>query len=433
MKYQIPKGLFDILPISKEAFKETDKWQYLESVINKLAKDYNFEEIRIPIFEKTELFIRGVGQTSDIASKELYTFLDKANRSMSLRPEGTASIMRAFIENSYQQNSKLTKFYYMGPMFRYDRPQKGRYRQHHQFGVEVIGDNSYEIDAEVIDMLMNLFKRLELKNLKLLINSIGDIECRKNFKIALKNFLKPNFEKLSEDSKIRFETNPLRILDSKEKCDQEILKSAPSILDFLSNDEKNHFEKLLNLLDTLKISYEVNDKLVRGLDYYDNCVFEVVTESQGAQNSLGGGGRYNSLLKSLSGPDLPGIGFACGLERILQTMIDQEVYFPDKKGPYLFIIPACERAKEFAIILTKDLRHHKIPTEIDLHAKKIQKSLQLANKIKASNVLILADNEMDSKKAEFKNLDTREQIAVEFENLKSFITDKYYNIGKKNV
>ncbi|NGX44807.1 MAG: Histidine--tRNA ligase, partial [Candidatus Anoxychlamydiales bacterium] len=323
MKYQIPKGLFDILPNAKENFKEVSRWQYLESIIKKLAIDYNFEEIRVPIFEKTELFLRGVGGTSDIASKELYTFLDKAKRSMSLRPEGTASVMRAFIENNLSQEKKIHKLYYMGPMFRYDRPQKGRYRQHHQLGIEVIGDKSFEIDAEVIDMLMTLFNRLELTNLKLLINSIGDLETRANYKKALLDFLKPNFENLSEDSKARFDKNRMRILDSKDERDKKILKEVPSILDFLSDGAKKHFENLLNLLDKLDIKYEVDSKLVRGLDYYDNTVFEVVSDKLGAQNSLGGGGRYNSLLKSLGGPDLPGIGFACGLERILQTMIEE--------------------------------------------------------------------------------------------------------------
>ncbi|NGX40365.1 MAG: Histidine--tRNA ligase [Candidatus Anoxychlamydiales bacterium] len=429
MKYQIPKGLFDILPNAKESFKEVNRWQYLESIINKLAIDYNFEEIRVPIFEKTELFLRGVGATSDIASKELYTFLDKAKRSMSLRPEGTASVMRAFIENNLSQEKKFHKLYYMGPMFRYDRPQKGRYRQHHQLGVEIIGDKSFEIDAEVIDMLVTLFKRLELKNLKLLINSIGDLETRTNYKKALLDFLKPNFENLSEESKARFDKNPMRILDSKDERDKKILKEAPSILDFLSDAAKKHFENLLNLLDKLDIKYEVDSKLVRGLDYYDDTVFEVVSEKLGgAQNSLGGGGRYNSLLKSLGGPDLPGIGFACGLERILQTMIEEEVYFPEKEGPFLYIIPIGEDAKDFAILLAKDLRHHKISVDIDLNAKKIQKSLSLADKLNAKNALILADDEMQKKVASFKNLDKREQQEIKFEDLKNFIRDKFYKL-----
>ena len=428
MKYQIPKGLFDILPNAKESFKEVGRWQYLESIIRRLVIDYNFEEIRVPIFEKTELFLRGVGGTSDIASKELYTFLDKAKRSMSLRPEGTASVMRAFIENNLSQEKKIHKLYYMGPMFRYDRPQKGRYRQHHQLGIEVIGDKSFEIDAEVIDMLMTLFNRLELTNLKLLINSIGDLETRANYKKALLDFLKPNFENLSEDSKARFDKNPMRILDSKDERDKKILKDVPSILDFLSDGAKKHFENLLNILDKLDIKYEVDSKLVRGLDYYDDTVFEVVSDKLGAQNSLGGGGRYNSLLKSLGGPDLSGIGFACGLERILQTMIEAEVYFPEKTGPFLYIIPIGKDAKDFSIKLAKDLRHHKISVDIDLNAKKIQKSLGLANKLNAKNALILADDEMQKKRASFKNLEKREQQEIKFEDLKNFIKDKFYKL-----
>ncbi|NGX33905.1 MAG: Histidine--tRNA ligase [Candidatus Anoxychlamydiales bacterium] len=428
MKYQIPKGLFDILPYSKESFKETFRWQYLESVIKKLMGDYNFEEIRVPIFEKTDLFLRGVGEITDIASKELYTFLDKAKRSMSLRPEGTASVMRAFIENNLSQEKKLHKLYYTGPMFRYDRPQKGRYRQHHQLGIEVIGEKSFEIDAEVIDMLITLFKRLEIKHFKLLINSIGDFETRTNYKKALLDFLKPNFENLSEESQARFDKNPMRILDSKDERDKKILKEVPSILDFLSSSAKKHFENLLNLLDKLDIKYEVDSKLVRGLDYYDDTVFEIISEKTGAQNSLGGGGRYNSLLKSLGGPDLPGIGFACGLERILQTMIEEDVYFPKKKGPFIYIIPIGEDAKEYAIILAKDLRHHKISVDIDLNAKKIQKSLSLADKLNAKNALILADNEMNQKVASFKNLEKREQNEIKFEDLKNFIKNKFYKL-----
>ncbi|NGX36242.1 MAG: Histidine--tRNA ligase [Candidatus Anoxychlamydiales bacterium] len=428
MRYQIPKGLFDILPITSEAWKESNKWQYLESVLKKLSQDYNFEEIRVPIFEKTDLFLRGIGESSDIASKELYTFLDKAERSMSLRPEGTASIMRSFIENTLNQERKVSKLYYIGPMFRYDRPQLGRYRQHHQFGVEVVGEKSYVIDAMVIDMLMELFKRLELKNLKLLINSIGDLETRTKYKKALLDFLKPNFNNLSKNSQTRFEKNPLRILDSKEEIDQKIIKEAPSILDFLTDSSKKHFDNLLNLLEKLNIQYEVNKRLVRGLDYYDDTVFEVVSEELGAQNSLGGGGRYNSLLKSLGGPDLSGLGFACGLERILQTMIKQEVYFPQKGAPFIFIIPLSDEAKEYSIILTSELRHHKIPTEIDLNAKKIQKSLSLANKFGAKNALIIGTDEMKNKNAQFKNLETREQAQISFDKLKSFIKDKYYKL-----
>lgn len=432
MEYQIPKGLFDILPVCDEKFRESDKWHYLEKIIYKIADDYNFQEIRTPIFEKSELFLRGVGSTTDIVSKELYTFLDKAQRSMSLRPEGTASIMRSILESNLLQEMKICKLFYMGPMFRYDRPQKGRYRQFHQFGVEILGEASYEMDAESIDMLLELFRRLEIKNTKLIINSIGDLQTRQNFKIALLNYLKPHFNNLSEESKVRFEANPLRILDSKEKEDIKLLENAPSILEFLSQSSKEHFENLLLLLQDLNIKYEVNDKLVRGLDYYNDTVFEIISEEiGGAQNSLGGGGRYDSLIKTLGGPDTPGVGFACGIERILQTMISQDVYFPNKEAPFVFIIPLSDVAKKYCIKLTQELRHHSIPTEIDLNAKKIQKSLQLATKLEAKNALIIGDDELQNKKAQIKDLTSREQKELKFEEIKTFIKDKYYNLGTK--
>lgn len=429
MKYQIPKGLFDILPYSEETWKESDKWQYLESTIHKLAIDYNYQEIRTPIFEKTDLFLRSVGSNTDIVSKELYTFLDKAQRSMSLRPEETACIMRSLIETHLPQEMKPCKLFYIGPMFRYDRPQKGRFRQFHQFGVEVIGESSYETDAETIDMLLELFRRLEIKNTKLFINSIGDLQARQNYKKALLDFLKPNFNNLSKESQIRFTDNPLRILDSKEENDQKLLENCPSILNFLNDNSKKHFELLLKLLDDFNIEYEINDRLVRGLDYYNDIVYEVISEEiGGAQNALGGGGRYDSLLKTLDGPDLPGTGFACGMERILQTMLLQNVYFPKKNSPFIFIIPLNEEAKKLALSLTKAFRHHQIPAEIDLNAKKIQKSLQLANKLQASNALILGGEEMKEKKAQLKDLITREQKEIKFDDIKMFIRDKYYKL-----
>jgi len=432
MQYQIPKGLFDILPYTQETWKQVDKWQYLESVIKKLALDYNFQEIRTPIFEKTDLFLRSVGSATDIISKELYTFLDKAKRSMSLRPEGTAAIMRSILENNLLQEMKPCKLFYIEPMFRYDRPQKGRYRQHHQFGGEVVGKLSYETDVELIDLLLEFFKRLEIKNIRLLINSIGDLETRIKYKKVLLEYLKPNFNKLSKESQTRFNVNPLRIMDSKDENDIEIVNNAPSILDFLNEDSKKYFNNLLGLLDSLNIKYEVNHKLVRGLDYYSDTVFEIISEEiGGAQNSLGGGGRYNLLLKALGGPDIPGIGFGCGMERILQTMISQEVFFPKKNAPFIFIIPLNEEAKKLSILLTKDLRHHQIPTEIDLNAKKIQKSLQLANKFEANNVLIIGENEINSKNAQFKDLNTRQQKVIKFEDILIFVRNKYYKLGKQ--
>lgn len=429
MTFQIPKGLFDIIPYPQiEDWKLSKNWQYVESIIKKLCFDYNYLEIRTPIFEKTDLFLRGVGKHSDIASKELYTFEDKAKRKMSLRPEGTACIMRAFIENKMAYDRKIHKLYYIGPMFRYDRPQKGRYRQHHQFGIELIGSNNYKYDAEVIDMLMSLFKRLKIKNLKLLINSIGNFESRENYKNALLKFLKPKENKLSKDSKDRLIKNPLRILDSKDKSDQELIKDAPQILDYLTSDAKNRFDNLLAILDDLKIKYKIDHKLVRGLDYYDDTVFEIIRDDLGSQNSLGGGGRYNKLLKSLKGEDLPGIGFACGIDRIIQTMIDQEIEINELDSLFLYIIPLTDKSLEYTFRLAKELRDHLVPTEVEKDIIKLQKSLSNASKLKAKYALIIGDDEINNKKALLKNLSTREQKTISFDTLKLFLNNLYHKI-----
>ncbi len=292
MQYTIPKGTFDILP---EAQKEEDKWctsahwQYLESVIRQTAHEYGFKEIRTPIFERTELFVRSVGESSDIVSKEMYTFLDRAERSMTLRPEGTAPVMRSFVEHRLYNTGAVHKLFYIGPMFRYERPQAGRYRQHHQFGAEAVGIGTPEQDVEVIDLLCEVYRRLGLKDLKVLINNIGDTESREAYLLSLKNYLEPHLEELSKDSQARFTKNILRILDSKDPNDQKILENAPSILDHLNEECKTHFEKVCRLLEKLNIAYEINPKLVRGLDYYNKTVFEITSTSLGSQNSVGGG------------------------------------------------------------------------------------------------------------------------------------------------
>lgn len=291
-KFQIPKGTFDILPYgAEEAWQLSDLWQYAERVIRQTAAEYGYREIRTPIYEKTELFKRGVGETTDIVMKEMFTFEDRSQRSMSLRPEGTASVARAFVEHNLAQMGSTHKFYYIGPMFRYERPQSGRYRQHHQFGVEAYGVAGPEQDAEVIDLLVQIYKRLGLKNLKVHVNTVGDAESRKEYREALLRYLKPHFENLSADSQVRFEKNPLRILDSKDPKDKEIVRSAPSILNHLTPEAKAHFQRLCHLLDQIGVPYEVDDRIVRGLDYYQKTVFEVLTQDLGAQNTIGAGGR----------------------------------------------------------------------------------------------------------------------------------------------
>jgi len=404
-----PPGVFDILPRgTEEQWQLSHLWNHVEATIRKIASDYGFEEIRTPIFERTDLFKRGVGEGTDVVSKEMYTFEDRGGRSMSLRPEGTAPVVRAFVENNLDTEARTHKFFYIGPMFRYERSQAGRYRQHHQFGVEVIGTDAPEQDAEVIDLLYSLYRRLGLTNLKVYVNSIGKPECRTTFKAALQAYLKEHFSDLSAESKIRFETNPLRILDSKDPQDQKIVANAPSILDFLDAQDQEHFERVKFLLNQLKIPFEVNSNLVRGLDYYNKTVFEIVSGQLGAQNSIGGGGRYDGLIKTLGGPDLPALGFGTGIERILQTMLKQDVHAPLSYQPTLFFIPLGKEAEEICFTLAHELRDKGISTQIDYSRKKIGKAMQLANQMKARFVAVVGDNELKKREVELKEMSTGE-------------------------
>ena len=418
MSEKSPPGVFDILPEDPaELWKSSYLWQYVETAIRKIAKEYCLKEIRTPIFERTELFLRGVGETTDIVTKEMYTFQDKGDRSITLRPEGTAPVIRAFIEHALANTSSLHKLFYIGPMFRYERAQAGRYRQHHQFGVEIVGVAEPEQDAEVISMLYNLYTRLGLRQLSIHLNSIGDVASRAAFKEALKNYLLKYFDELSPDSQVRFEKNPLRILDSKNPRDMEIVAGAPSILDFLSVESKLHFEKVLRQLDLLGVPYQVTPKLVRGLDYYNQTVFEIVAGELGAQNSVGGGGRYDGLLKTLGGPDLPTFGFGTGMERIIQTLINQGVDLPQPNAPALFIIPLGEAAKEQILLIAQQLRNQGIPTLVELSGKKLNKAMQLANSSKARYTAVVGDDEIRSGNVKIKNMATGETLDTTFEQL----------------
>lgn len=405
MKYPIPPGVFDIIPShSQDAWKNSHLWDYLETIIRRTANDYGFREIRTPLFERTELFQRSVGDTSDIVSKEMYTFNDKGGRSLSLRPEGTAPVMRAFIEHQLHQKAPIQKLFYIAPMFRYERAQAGRYRQHHQFGAEAIGNGSPAQDAELIDLLYTLYQRLGLQNLTLAINSIGGADSRQAFRLALKEYLSPKASLLSPDSQTRLEANPLRILDSKDPRDQSIVAEAPSILDFLNEEERTHFEDLKQLLSSLKIPYQVNPLLVRGLDYYNKTVFEIVAGELGAQNSIGGGGRYDGLLPTLGGPDIPSTGFGTGIERILQTMINQQVSLPAPHTPTLFLVALGERAHKPCFELLHHLRQHGIPSQMDFSHRKLGKILQYADQIGASYVAVIGDQEIETQEVELKEM-----------------------------
>jgi histidyl-tRNA synthetase len=422
MTVTLPPGVFDIIPNDpKEQWRSSHLWEFLETVTRRIARDYGYQEVRTPLFERTELFQRGVGETSDIVSKEMYTFLDKGERSMSLRPEGTAPVIRAFIEHQLYQTAPIHKFFYIAPMFRYERAQAGRYRQHHQFGVEAIGNGSPEQDAEVIDLLLTFYRRLGLKNLRLCLNSIGDAPSRIAFRDALQNYLKSSYEQLSPDSKTRFHANPLRILDSKDPNDRALLKNAPSILDFLNSECHDHFQAVLKLLDGLNIAYTITPQLVRGLDYYNKTVFEVLAGELGAQNSIGGGGRYDGLLKQLGGPDLPTIGFGTGLERILQTLLKQEVALPASPSPTLFLIALGEAAKSHCFALLHDLRQAGIAAQMDFSSKKLNKSMQLANQLRAKYVAVVGDVELARGSVELKEMETGQVTPVSLTSLFNFL------------
>lgn len=422
MKIQLPKGTFDILPYgTSEKWRLSALWNFVENLIREIAVEYGYREIRTPIFEKTELFDRGVGETSDIVSKEMFTFQDRAGRSLSLRPEGTAAVTRAFIENHLDQISPTHKFFYIGPMFRYERPQSGRYRQHHQFGIEAYGIESPHIDAEIIDLLLQIYKALGIKNLKVHLNSVGDLESRQNYRKALTEYLKPFLTELSEDSKVRFEKNPLRILDSKDPKDKEIVKNAPSILNYLSLASKDHFHTLCRILDKIQIPYVVDDKIVRGLDYYNKTVFEVLTTDLGAQNTIGAGGRYDGLIGQFGGPNLPCVGLATGLERVLQVMVSQQIELPIEKRPLVYLIPLGEEAKDKCFEIISKCRHNRIAAEIELHAKKVPTAIQNAIRLHSKYIAIIGSEEISSGQIKLKELSTREETSLPLTELFNFL------------
>lgn len=410
-----PKGTFDILPSSDEPWQQSHLWRFFEEKVYSAADLYGFEEIRTPLFERTELFTRGVGDSSDIVSKEMYTFDDKGGRSMTLRPEMTASVMRAFIEHRLDQKASLHRLFYMGPMFRYDRPQAGRYRQFHQLGVEIIGSKNPLYDVEMIDFAFSIYEKLGLSHLHLFINSVGDPAARKAFSAALKEYLPE--ERLSEDSKKRYHTNTLRILDSKDPQDQALLEGAPTLADFLSSASQDHLQTVIAHLKELGHTATIHPRLVRGLDYYNETVFEITGGGEQAQNAICGGGRYDGLLKTLGGPDLPGVGFATGIERVLQMLLAQNKAPLKKTLMTVFLIALGDSSKELCFKLLKELHSHDIAATMDYSGKKIKDQLKIASDRGCRYALIIGDEELASGLAELKELATRESQKISWKNL----------------
>ena len=409
MKYRRAKGCYDIHQGAEEAWKDPSIWTAVENAARSVASLYSLSEIRTPVFESTDVFLRSIGAGSDIVSKEMYTFEDKGGRSLTLRPELTAPAIRAYIENSLYQ-AGVNRLFYIAPCWRYDRAQKGRYRQFSQFGIEIIGSHDYAADVEAIAALLEFYRMVGLKNLKLLINSIGDAEVRNVYGKALQDHFTPLKDKLSEDSQLRLLKNPLRILDSKAKEDIELAKDAPNIHEFLTDKQKDHFWQVKEALSDLGIEYTVDFNLVRGLDYYCDTVFEVIAETDtAAQNSLGAGGRYDGLIKQMGGQDLPAVGFATGMERVIQNLLSQGNEPQHEEGPDYFLIGLNEKCRKTLLpylILIRRMKHKALLYQNNFN---IKKALTHAEKIQAKFAIILGPEELENGRVKIKNLATREE------------------------
>ena len=407
------RGFRDILP------DETPKWQRIEEKIREIFFNFGIQEIRIPVLEKTELFKRGIGEATDIVEKEMYTFLDRGNEYLTMRPEATASVIRAYIEHHIYEKDPVAKLFTIGPMFRRERPQKGRFRQFHQINVEFLGQEDPRIDAELMSMLMYLLSEVGLDNLKLEINSLGCDKCRPAFREKIINFLKNREEDLCEDCRRRLVTNPLRIFDCKNESCQKIISGAPVILDFICTQCREHFEKVKGYLEIFHIPFIINTKMVRGLDYYTRTAFEITTQSLGAQNAVTGGGRYDGLVQMLGGPDISGIGFAIGFDRLISMIPD--VNGQDAGHPNIFIAALGDKAQEFAFSLCNTLRLAGIRAEMDFSDRSLKSQMKRSNKLNCSHTLIIGEKEMEEGAAQLRNMGDGTQGSVDINNTDSIV------------
>ncbi|MHA0855619.1 histidine--tRNA ligase [Paenibacillus sp. CMAA1364] len=409
MGFQKPTGTQDLLPGAVE------KWQYVEQKARDLCRRFNYREIRTPLFEQTDLFVRGVGDTTDIVEKEMYTFNDKGNRSMTLRPEGTAGVVRAYVENKLFGEPDVSKLYYIGPMFRYERPQAGRYRQFHQFGIEAFGATDPAIDAEVISLGYQFCKELGLRGVKVEINSVGTSETRIAYRELLLAYLTPMKDHLCKDCQSRIDRNPMRVLDC--KVDQEKFADAPSILESLDEECSTHFEQVKEHLDVMNVDYIINNRLVRGLDYYTHTAFEFKAEGIGAIDTIGGGGRYNGLVSGIGGPDQPGIGVGLGLERIILILEKQMVELNEQKPLDVYFVALGDKAdKEITKQLFK-LRQLGFSAERDYLGRKMKAQMKSSDRFNSRYTAILGDDELDRGEITLKFMETGEQLMVKLDEL----------------
>lgn len=417
---QKPKGTYDVYG------EKGRQILAIENILRSMMEKYNYEYVRTPIFESSELFHRGVGETTDIVAKETYDFKDRGDRNMTLRPEGTAGIVRSFIENKlYGDPNQPIKTWYIGPMYRYERPQSGRFREFYQFGVEVFGSENPYIDAEVISIPVNFYKLLGLKGIKVKINSLGDAESRNAYREALLKHFEPYLDTLCDDCKVRYHKNPLRILDCKVDNGLECMKNAPRMLDYLNDESKQHFEQVKHYLDILEIPYEVNPNIVRGLDYYTHTVFEVEADIEGfgSQNVLCGGGRYDGLVEMLDGPSTPGVGFALGLERLLTALEFEKIDLLGESGIDIYVIPM-DDTKEYTIRITNILRMNGFNVDTDMMNRNIKGNFKQADRLNAKYVMIIGSEELNSQILTIKDNKTQEEFKIKEENLIDFFDEK---------
>ena len=413
MKLQKPKGTQDILPA------DSAKWQYVENVARETFKKYNYGEIRTPMFEHYEVISRSVGDTTDIVTKEMYDFHDKGDRHITLRPEGTAPVVRSYVENKLfaPEVQKPVKVYYIGSMFRYERPQAGRLREFHQLGVECFGSKNPATDVETIAMAYQLFNTLGIKEVTLHLNSLGNTESRLAYRQALIDYLTPMRESLSKDSQRRLDENPLRVLDSKEKEDKVAVENAPSILDYLDDESQAHFNEVRAMLDSLNIPYVIDTNMVRGLDYYNHTIFEFITTIDKSELTICAGGRYDSLVEYFGGPETAGFGFGLGLERLLLVLDKQGIELPVEESLDVYIAVLGSGANGKALELVQAIRYQGFKAERDYLGRKIKAQFKSADTFKAKTVITLGESEVESGQVNVKNNATREEVTVSFEEL----------------
>lgn len=409
MLTKAPKGTNDILP------DRVHIWQYIEDEVRKICKEYNYKEIRTPVFEHTELFERGVGDTTDVVEKEMYTFLDKGSRSITLRPEGTASASRSYIENGLFNTAQPSKLFYLIRCYRYEKKQAGRYREFNQFGAEVIGSGAPSIDAELMSLAMLLYERIGLKGLKLNINSIGCPKCRNEYNEKLKDYLRPSYDKLCDTCKTRFNKNPMRIMDCKSDVCKEIVKDAPVLLDCICDECRDHFEEVKRLLEGMGIEYHIDPYIVRGLDYYTKTVFEIIADNKNSNSTICGGGRYDGLVEQLGHKSTPASGFALGMERLILTMEEQGIEFPKADVPDIYIASIGKDALAYAQSLVFELRKMGISAEGDHLERSVKAQMKYADKIGAKYTVVIGDDEIANKKITVKNMENGEGAQVNLE------------------